>query len=661
MREMLEGGDARRAHRRLPRRADHADPRPRPAQGPVARLRAHLRRARSRTASASPWSGACGSSPTPAGLNPAGLAGAARASSPPALGLSPAIAHVEGDDLARRRASARRPLTANAYLGAFGIAAALARRRRRRGHRPGHRRLAGRRAGRRAASAGRPTAYDELAGAVVAGHVLECGAPGHGRQLLRLPLDGLDDATGSTLGFPLAEIAADGSSRDHQARRHRRRRHRRHRDRAADVRDPVDARTSAPTSPPDLDTVRLDRRRPRPGADLRRARAARRPSGSRSASTSSGGYRNSVEFVLTGLDIEEKAAWVAGPARAAASRAASVDLVARRRCRPPDADTEEGASTPAAVHGAGPVARRGRPGFSGAAVELALASYPGFTLTAPPGNGTPYGVYRAGVRRPAVGGHRSTVHPLRDGRTRGRSSMDGRPLGTFVHARSGDKGGDANLGLWVAHDAHAGVRRACRLAARPRHARTWSATLLPEAADLDVEVFALPNLGGVNVVLHGLLGEGVAASHPVRPAGQGRSASGLRSRLRRHPGGAAVSRRLDRPSSEALRDTGAASSSAARWRRTSRSGRTPARCRASCTARPRSTGCSGSRSPRRSAARAATLLDSIARAGGDVRGGRLERADGRRCSPAASRCRTSRRPGTPTWSTASSGRPWPAR
>jgi len=31
--------------------------------------------------------------------------------------------------------------------------------------------------------------------------------------------------------------------------------------------------------------------------------------------------------------------------------------------------------------------------FSSAVVELALASYPGFTMTAPPGNGTPYGVY----------------------------------------------------------------------------------------------------------------------------------------------------------------------------------------------------------------------------------------------------------------------------
>ena len=62
------------------------------------------------------------------------------------------------------------------------------------------------------------------------------------------------------------------------------------------------------------------------------------------------------------------------------------------------------------------------------------------------------------------------------------------PLGTFVHARSGDKGGDANLGLWVAHDG-ADRQYDARVAwliklMTPR----GSATLLPEAADLDVEV-----------------------------------------------------------------------------------------------------------------------------------------------------------------------------
>ena len=95
-----------------------------------------------------------------------------------------------------------------------------------------------------------------------------------------------------------------------------------------------------------------------------------------------------------------------------------------------------------------------------------------------------------------------------------------RPLGTFVHARSGDKGGDANLGLWVRHDGS--PRRDDRVAwllatVTPDFVRR----LLPEAADLDVEVFALPNLGGVNVVLHGLLGAGVAASTRFDPQAKG--------------------------------------------------------------------------------------------------------------------------------------------
>lgn len=101
------------------------------------------------------------------------------------------------------------------------------------------------------------------------------------------------------------------------------------------------------------------------------------------------------------------------------------------------------------------------------------------------------------------------------------------PLGTFVHARSGDKGGDANLGLWVAHDGvstgstSGGLRQArvewLLASVTPDFVRD----LLPEARDLDVEVFALPNLGGVNVVLHGLLGAGVAASTRFDPQAKG--------------------------------------------------------------------------------------------------------------------------------------------
>jgi hypothetical protein len=101
------------------------------------------------------------------------------------------------------------------------------------------------------------------------------------------------------------------------------------------------------------------------------------------------------------------------------------------------------------------------------------------------------------------------------------------PLGTFVHARSGDKGGDANVGLWVGQ----GDRRDERIAwlldlVTPDLVRS----LLPEAKDLDVEVFVLPNLGGVNVLVHGLLGEGVAASTRFDPQAKA-VGEWLRSRL----------------------------------------------------------------------------------------------------------------------------------
>ena len=93
------------------------------------------------------------------------------------------------------------------------------------------------------------------------------------------------------------------------------------------------------------------------------------------------------------------------------------------------------------------------------------------------------------------------------------------PLGTFVHARSGDKGGNANLGLWIPRDAVADLNKyEARVAwlldfVTPERVRE----LVPEAADLDIDVYALRRLGAVNVVIKGLLGAGVAASTRVDP------------------------------------------------------------------------------------------------------------------------------------------------
>jgi hypothetical protein len=89
-----------------------------------------------------------------------------------------------------------------------------------------------------------------------------------------------------------------------------------------------------------------------------------------------------------------------------------------------------------------------------------------------------------------------------------------------VHARSGDKGGDANLGLWVMHDGSDKYDDRVTWLTKlitPRKVRE----LLPEAGDLEVEVHVLPNLGGVNVLIRGLLGDGVAASTRFDPQAKG--------------------------------------------------------------------------------------------------------------------------------------------
>jgi hypothetical protein len=270
-----------------------------------------------------------------------------------------------------------------------------------------------------------------------------------------------------------------------------------------------------------------------------------------------GGWRNSAELVLVGLDIEAKAAWVQAQLSAALGSAGPAHVEwALARTDHPDADTEEAASCRLRVSVRdGDMSKVGK-AFTAPLVELALASYPGFTLTGPPAPATPYGVYRpAYVPRDAVveqvvlaggrtldvevaraveGDERSTavaagLWPGHGGRARneragvpaaavGRSSAPGPwqrvPFGRLVHARSGDKGGDANVGVW-AKDAAARPDRVAWLLGLLTPERVK--LLLPEAADLEVEVFALPNLGGVNVVIHGLLGAGVAASARFDP------------------------------------------------------------------------------------------------------------------------------------------------
>jgi hypothetical protein len=294
-----------------------------------------------------------------------------------------------------------------------------------------------------------------------------------------------------------------------------------------------------------LDTVRLDQ----VGSDrvaISGVRGEPPPERLKVCVNELGGYRNTVELVLTGLDVEAKAEWVreqltdALAPRPPAEVTWTLSATAR-----PDAATEEEASSRLRCTVTDPSPDRVGKAFTAAVVELALASYPGFTLTGPPAPATSYGVYRpAYVERSAV--THTVVHAdgrrenVPDPRTYGESEVadDGRrpspypaphdvrtrrlPLGTFVHARSGDKGGDANLGLWVAHTGEPAELYDARVTwlfkvISPMRVRE----LVPEAAELDIDVYLFPALGGLNVVIHGLLGQGVAASTRFDPQAKG--------------------------------------------------------------------------------------------------------------------------------------------
>jgi hypothetical protein len=462
------------------------------------------------------------------GLAPAACADAVRELAE-RLGVALPVAHVEGDDLMPKIDSLhttlsnldtgqslgdRAPLTANAYLGAWGIATALD-------------------AGARVVVTGRVTDaslvvgpaashfgwarddWDRLAGAVVTGHVLECGAQATGGNY-SFVFDEVPDPVRP--GFPVAEVYDDGSSviTKHPGTG------------GAVTIGTVTAQLlyeiqgpqyAGPDVVTRFDTIALAD----DGPDRVRISGVHGepPSGQiKVALNMLGGLRNRMEFVLTGLDIEAKADLALAGLRDAYPHPFEHRLV---RLDQPDAVTNEQAVALLKVHVRGDDPKVLGRAFSNAAVELALSSYPGCTLTSPPGDATPYGIYWPALV-PAdhvehvvvhADGSRETIAHTPAGPSVSTSPVGQpvavagetarMPLGTLIGARSGDKGGNANVGFW----------------ARTDDAAQWLLgwldekafrALLPEADDLAVDVFPLPNLRAVNVVVHGLLGEGVAAS-----------------------------------------------------------------------------------------------------------------------------------------------------
>jgi hypothetical protein len=476
------------------------------------------------------------------GLNPSGLAEQLRRIAA-GHGLAANIAYIEGDDLLPRldelqaaghplnhldqgkplAAARSAPVTANVYLGAWGIAEAL-------------------RAGADVVVCPRVTDaslvvgpaawwhdwqrddWDRLAGAVVAGHVLECGTQATGGNYAFL-----EEITDPRYpGFPIAEVAADGSS--------------------VITKHPGTAglvsvgtvtaqllyeiggpRYVGPDVVTRFDTIEVTPAGP-DRVQVSGVRGEPAPPELKVAINLVGGYRNTMTMVLTGLNIDGKARHAESLLRDLLDPVAYDEIdVQLLRFDHPDSPRNPEASAQLRVTVKGQDPRAVGRAFSDAVISLALASYAGFFTTTPPARETMFGVYWPALV-PAeeviqtvvlADGMRLTIphSPTRSTvqvtdsagpeiasaeRFSGVATRIA-PLGAVAGARSGDKGGNANVGLW-ARDAsgHAWLRR--------EMTEERIRQLLPEAAGLGIRCYDYPNLHAVNVVIEDLLGDGVASS-----------------------------------------------------------------------------------------------------------------------------------------------------
>ena len=482
------------------------------------------------------------------GLNPAGMAAEVRRVAAEA-GVRLTVAHVEGDDLIPQLDELRaqdipfnhldtgsaladagvHPVSANAYLGGWGIAAAL-------------------RGGADVVITGRVTDaalvvgvgawwhdwartdYDALAGAVAAGHIIECGPQATGGNYSQL-----QEITDRRYpGSPIAELAADGSFVITKP------------DGTGGLVTPGTViaqllyEVAAPAyANPDVvahfDTLTVTQQ----GAGrvlVSGTRGSAPPADLKVSMNYIGGYRNTMTMVLTGLNIADKADWAISELFELLGGQDTFDEVDIQLLRYDKPDPT--CLVDATAHLRITVKDRDRAkvdrAFSNSVVELAVAGYPGFHTTTPPASATEFGVYwptlvpASAVEHVVVhaDGTRERIPHSAETSFRATAPNDTpqtpvdfgptsrRPLGDIVAARSGDKGGNANVGVWTDTDERWDWLRT-HLTVERFH------QLVPESAGLTVRRYEFANLKALNFVIVGYLGQGVASCTKTDPQAKG--------------------------------------------------------------------------------------------------------------------------------------------
>ncbi len=472
------------------------------------------------------------------GLHPEALAAAVRDLAR-RQGIEVRVASVSGDDITPRLAELRaagerfvnldtgEPLpaeaavvTANAYLRARPIADALA-------------------AGAQVVVTGRVTdaalvvgpalhafgwadgEHDAIAGAVVAGHVIECGAQCCGGNYAFF-----DEVPGrERIGFPLAEVYPDGSSVITK-----------HPGTGGTVTvGTVTAqllyeiggpRYLSPDAVAHFDSIELSQAGP-DRVRIAGVRGEPPPPTLKVTANLEAGWRNSMTLAVTGAQVAEKArfaadaVWAGIPGGRDAFVESAEDL---------SGDLTGGGMAYLRLAVRGDDEQMVGRAFSGAVVETSLSSYPGTFFTAAPSGAQGVARYWPttvaamsvtpqiecdGDAVPVTPPANATGQPGTDAQrvTGSPAPADAElpadlvrvPLWVLVGARSGDKGGDANVGVWADEDAVA--------AWLEQHLTTGVfKALLPEVEPFAVSRYHMANLRAVNFVVHGILGWGVASN-----------------------------------------------------------------------------------------------------------------------------------------------------
>jgi len=477
------------------------------------------------------------------GLNPSGLASALDKLAT-LLGLNPVIAYVAGDDLMPRLSNFKKqgillthldegvrlsdsgllPVTANAYLGCWGIVEALNR---------GADIIVTGRVSDTSLVMG-PAAYhfgwaktdwDALAGAAVAGHVIECGGQATGGNYSYFQ----EVHSYKNLGFPLAEIAADGSSviTKHPGTGGI--------VNVGTVTSQLMYEINAPQYiTPDVvvhfETIELlqeaaDR------VSMKGIRGTAATNSSKVTVNCMDGFQNSMSFQIVGLDHEQKVEVLKKSIiDALGGKDEFDDLIFHYvPSHHDDPMSNEVAMSQLKVSVRDQDPQKAGKLFTSKLIEMALCMVPGVCWSSAPAPAKPRIKHFPALidkkyisQEVYLGEHKIVVkEEIYQGNTLpiSQSSVELVPLvgpyelayiGEAFAARSGDKGGNANLGIWGKHESAYQFLKAYLTVEELKR-------LLPDTAAFEILRYEFPNLYGLNFYIKGLLQEGVAASTKIDP------------------------------------------------------------------------------------------------------------------------------------------------